>query len=176
MLSREEVAVRLLSGALRGTGADRGSPDCVTLQVKGRSMEPLLRDGDWVGIAPAEPRPGRIVLARTAAGELICHRVLARTEGGFRLAGDRSATWEERPREAILGVVRWASRERRLLRLDGWIGYGIDRLLAALQRRSHRTRHTTLRRTGEWLRRRLLTVRNLAWLRAGAAEPPSSSA
>lgn len=170
MASREEIAVRLLSGALRGTGADGA-----TLQVRGRSMEPLLRDGDWVGIAPAEPRPGRVVLARTTAGELICHRVLAPAEGGFRLAGDRSATWEDRPREAILGVVRWVSRERRLLRLDGGLGAGIDRGLAALHQHSYQTRNAKLRRAGEWLRRRLLEVRNLAWLAAGAAKPPSSA-
>jgi len=174
MPSREEIAVRLLSGALRGRRAE-GSGG-VTLQVRGGSMKPLLRDGDWVGIAPAEPVPGRIVLARAATGELICHRVLARTPSGFLLAGDRSATAEERPRDAVLGVVRWVSRQRRLLRLDGRLGRGIDRLLASLHRRSYRTPQPAFRPIGEWLRRRLLGIRNLAWRGAGCAKPPSSFA
>ncbi len=133
-------------------------------------MHPLVREGDRVSLMPieGEPAPGCILLARTAAGELVCHRVLGRTERGFRLAGDRSFTLEEHLPQTLLGQVCSVERDGRVLRFDGrgpvgWAWRVLDRVLAALHLFIQPRR---FRRPGRWLerlRQRLLQLRNLAW-------------
>ena len=72
MTSEQGTAQRLLARAL---GTDRPA----RLQVRGRCMEPLIRDGDWVEVRPLGPvTEGDVVLAVNGADELVCHRVLAR--------------------------------------------------------------------------------------------------
>ena len=88
--------------------------------VAGRSMEPALRDGDWVIVAPLArpPRVGEIVLARDprVAERLVLKRV-ARVKGGAcMLLGDRpeestdSRTFGPVALSAVLGraVFRYA--------------------------------------------------------------------
>ena len=88
--------------------------------VAGRSMEPALRDGDWVIVASLArpPRVGEIVLARDprVAERLVLKRV-ARVKGGVcMLLGDRreestdSRTFGPVALSAVLGraVFRYA--------------------------------------------------------------------
>jgi Peptidase S24-like len=66
--------------------------------VAGRSMEPTLRDGDWLVVRWAgRVRPGRLVVVRLPGGPLSVKRAFHRAEGGW---------WVERdnPRE---GVDSW---------------------------------------------------------------------
>lgn len=149
----EQAAVTLLAGALR-----RGASAC--LEVRGACLAPLVRPGDRVGVGSGEPRPGRLAVARDAAGELVCHRVVRRTSGGYVLAGDRSDVEEEHPAASVVGVVSWIERDGRSLRLDGTVGRLLDRALALRV-------DGVPRRFWEAARRRLARLRGLAWHFAG---------
>src|SRR5207244_10962797 len=63
--------------------------------VEGRSMEPALRDGDWLIVAPlgGAPSPGEIVLARDPRQpeRLVLKRVASVQDGRCTLLGDRPA-------------------------------------------------------------------------------------
>ena len=66
--------------------------------VRGRSMEPGLRDGDWLLVRyGAQPRPGRLALVRLPERPLSVKRLVFSDAGGW---------WVERdnPRE---GVDSW---------------------------------------------------------------------
>ncbi len=173
---RETAAVRLLADSLR-----RGRPAC--LRVRGRCMEPLVADGDWVATAPAKPRTagaavGRLALALDSRGELVCHRVLERTVRGLCLAGDRDLAVERYPAETVFALVESVRRGERELRLDergsvASLWRGFDRWLAALHRRSWERRGTRVGRLLEGLRRRLLDLRGLAWRSASMRADPT---
>jgi nickel-type superoxide dismutase maturation protease len=78
-------------------------------------MEPALRDGDWLIVAPLSgaPAPGQIVLARDPRqpDQLVLKRVAAVNDGHCTLLGDRpEASTDSRvfgpvPVEDILGRV-----------------------------------------------------------------------
>lgn len=83
-------------------------------------MEPALREGDWLIVAPLRrsPSPGEIVLARDprAPERLLLKRVAAVDDGRCTLLGDRpeastdSRTFGPVPLEDVLGraVFRYA--------------------------------------------------------------------
>ena len=62
--------------------------------VAGASMEPALRDGDWLLVAPLRrtPRVGEVVLARDPRERerLVLKRVAAVDDRGCTLLGDRA--------------------------------------------------------------------------------------
>jgi hypothetical protein len=68
----------------------------VRLTVRGRCMEPALRDGDVVTLVAAAhqpPRLGDVVLA--AAGDGIqLHRLVWAARGRWRTKADRAPTWD----------------------------------------------------------------------------------
>jgi polysaccharide export outer membrane protein len=87
-------------------------------------MEPALRDGDAVVVAPfvGPPRPGQIVLARLGA-LLVAHRLrrIDAPRGGprlYRLAGDASGFDAAVGRGDLLGRVTAILRAGRRLELD----------------------------------------------------------
>jgi hypothetical protein len=66
--------------------------------VSGHSMEPTLRDGDWLLVDPdAVPVVGQLVVARDPRSRerLIVKRVVAAGVGGIRVAGDHPAHADE---------------------------------------------------------------------------------
>jgi nickel-type superoxide dismutase maturation protease len=70
-------------------------------------MEPALREGDWLIVAPLTrpPSPGQIVLARDPRepSRLVLKRVAAVERGGYTLLGDRAnASTDSR----VFGPVR----------------------------------------------------------------------
>jgi phage repressor protein C with HTH and peptisase S24 domain len=88
--------------------------------VRGRSMLPLLRDGDRLLVRyAAAPRPGQVVVARFADGTVVVKRATERrtTRGGapgWWLLSDNAdeGRADSRARgvvadDAVLGVVRW---------------------------------------------------------------------
>lgn len=104
-LSRPEYA-ELLVGLLQ-----EGLP--CRVPIRGRSMEPLIRDGEVVTVSPdlSSPlRPGEIVVVQAESGELLCHRLV--TVGGGR-QGTWVQTWGDAallpdlplPGSAVLGRV-----------------------------------------------------------------------
>ncbi len=139
-------------------------------------MEPLIRDGDWVEVHAGEPaRCGSVVLARCGSGELVCHRLLARSGDTLRLAGDRSLAAREHSRGSLLGVVRGVERGGMATRFGGWWTHGPDRLLAGLHRLSLRCRGLPAGRALEMLRRLLLESYGLLWDAARSASSTGTS-
>ena len=158
-----ELAQQLLAQALLADKSAR-------LQVQGRSMEPLIRDGDRVEILPSgSARCGSVVLALNATGVLVCHRILARTSGSVWLSGDRLTTVDEHAPESVLGVVASVDREGSVLRLDGPWASTLDRIEARLHLFSSRRRGSLARRLPDAIRRALLELRGLAWSARSAA-------
>ena len=81
--------------------------------VAGRSMEPTLRDGDWLlvrwGLAP---RPGRLVVVRLPGGPLSVKRAFRHDADGWWVERDNPHegvdSWQVGavPDSDVLGVVR----------------------------------------------------------------------
>jgi len=66
---------------------DRGQR--VRLAATGASMRPFIRHGDVVELEPcASPRLGDVVLAESAPGSYVLHRVVRRKSGQLFLGGD----------------------------------------------------------------------------------------
>src|SRR3954453_18809107 len=66
--------------------------------VRGRSMEPTLRDGDLVVTRrDAVVRPGDVVVAEflARAGHLVVKRAVRREDGGWWLEGDNAALTDD---------------------------------------------------------------------------------
>lgn len=165
----QKLVQRLLAQALAAEKSAR-------LPVQGRCMEPLIRVGDWIEVRLDEPiRKGHVVLARDASGELVCHRVLARTEETLWLAGDRSLAVREHTLDSLLGVVHRVERDGTARRLGGWWTRGLNRRLADLHRLSLRLRGRIAGRVLERLRRMLLEVHDLAWRVMDVARPASTA-
>ncbi len=164
-----EIAQQLLARALRAEKAAR-------LQVRGRCMEPLIRDGDWVEVLPpGAAQHGSIVLARNSSvvlaasgsDDLVCHRVIARDGDSVWLAGDHSVAVEEHLPESVLGRVISVDRGGVVQHLDGPAVRGLDRLEAGLHRLAWQHRGSLVSRVLEKFRRALLELRAQAWA-AGA--------
>ncbi|MBP7275914.1 MAG: hypothetical protein KBA51_06905 [Kiritimatiellae bacterium] len=100
---------------------EQGSP--VTFQAGGRSMHPVIRDGDTVRVRPAGPddfRRGAVMLFAVRE-RLILHRLLRQESrsGMCVMAGDaRLGSEEILPASDIHGVAEWVRRGERLIRLD----------------------------------------------------------
>jgi ribosomal protein S18 acetylase RimI-like enzyme len=163
-------------GSPRRSTADAGPQRAV---VRGRSMEPAVKDGDRLVIDPADAgsvRPGEIATFRDGQGRVVTHRVLGRETGGgapvIVTQGDGRTTpdpaWSEddlvgRVTARVRSPRRLAVRLLRLERLAWWeVAESVVtrlqsvRALRTLQRRLLAVRVTIIaeRRTpatGEWL-------------------------
>jgi len=144
----------------------------VRLRVCGGCMDPLLREGDWVWVVPAQRLlPGSIVLARSEGGNLVCHRLLRRVGAAYMLAGDRTLSLEEHPGEDVLGEVRHADRGGGRLLFEGTIWRGFGRLLVCWHLFSYGLAGGTCGTCGrlvEALRQRLVNViHRVSWRLGG---------
>jgi hypothetical protein len=100
--------------------------------ARGFSMDPFIRDGDVLTVAPVRRRPG---LGRVFAvhdpvtGRVVVHRVVARPFGGVLVRGDGvgQADGLAEPGD-VLGLVVAVERRGRRIRL----GCGPERLLLAV--------------------------------------------
>ena len=86
--------------------------------VAGASMAPTLRDGDWLlcrSVQSADVQPGQIVVAEqpNRLGFIIIKRAIRRTEDGWWVEGDNSASSDDSrsfgpiPDDFVRAVVRW---------------------------------------------------------------------
>lgn len=99
-----EITVELMREAL-------AAGETLSLAVRGSCMEPLVRDGDRVTVAPLGPsgaRVGELILAlEEAPGESgprwVCHRLLGIRDGLHLHAGDATHRVGRCPGDAILG-------------------------------------------------------------------------
>ena len=93
----------------------------VRLTANGCSMTPFIRSGDIVELqpAPAGPQIADIVLARSAEGYYVIHRISHVQGDNVWLRGDAQ---EQRsgpfPRQAVLGKAVAAGREGKMRFLD----------------------------------------------------------
>lgn len=124
------VGIELATGLLR-----EGKP--VEIIVGGRSMWPLLRDGDVVRLELAQSIRVGDVAAIWRDGHLVVHRVASIDAGVVRLRGDNLAS-DDGPVQAseVLGVVRVHRRGTREVRHDTRLARVLNRLVAGLSRRT----------------------------------------
>lgn len=85
------------------------------LRVSGRSMEPVLREGDEIEaerLGPRGPRLGDLVVIDLPGAGLVVHRLLWRSRSAMRTWGDGSRRMDPplAPR-CVLGRVRAATRD-----------------------------------------------------------------
>jgi hypothetical protein len=137
--------LELMSATLR-----RGA--CFRFTARGFSMDPFVRDGDVLTVAPVRGRPGlgRVVAVRDpVTGRPVVHRVVAHGAGGVLVRGDGAgrADGVAGP-DDVLGQVVAVERNGRRIRL----GCGPERraisalsragLLVPLVRAMRRARHS----------------------------------
>ena len=80
----------------------------VTLQVHGRDLMPLYRDGDVLVVSPAaDIRPGDRVLVRHAGGQIAAHVMLRRTRTRVEFAGRRES---DPPLRHGITEIAWIAR------------------------------------------------------------------
>jgi len=100
----------------------------VRFRASGLSMQPAIRDGETVTLAPLqmrEPRRGDVVLSNQA-GRLVAHRLVGFAAGAdgridFVLRGDASSSCDAPvDREAILARVITVDRHGRPVDLDSF--------------------------------------------------------
>ena len=100
----------------------------VRFRASGLSMQPTIRDGETVTLAPIrtrEPRRGDVVLSNQA-GRLVAHRLVGFAAGAdgridVVLRGDASASCDAPlDREAILARVITVDRDGRPVHLDSF--------------------------------------------------------
>jgi signal peptidase len=135
-----------------------GRGHSIRFRAHGRSMRPLIRDGDILTAEPLgarRPRLGEVILHGTAEGRAVAHRVIARrTVHGqtvFLTCGDGSGRSAARVEEKqVLGRVVTAQRGDRVIRLDRGMASAVGLLWVAV---SH-ARYFTFRVAG-FLRRKL---------------------
>lgn len=118
-----EGAATRHAGLCDAVAAAHARGGSVLIRVRGRSMRPMIRDGEEVRVRPLGGRAlaaGDVVLARTAGGAAL-HRVIAIDEGEGRLLlkGDGERRPDARlPVAAILGRADAVRRRGRWVRLD----------------------------------------------------------
>ena len=91
-----------------------GSGHAVQFQARGDSMDPLIRDHDYLHVEPCDRvRIGDIVLVLAERG-LTAHRVIANRDGMVVTRGDNAPAADDAvPREKVLGKVTAVIRDGR---------------------------------------------------------------
>lgn len=123
LMARKGGEIGLAGGDLCALVSDilgRGKP--VRFKAAGRSMSPMVRDGDIVVIHPFgadRPRTGDVVaFIHPAAGRLAIHRVICMTPRGFIVRGDNTLMADGCIEAgSILGRVTSLEREGRRIRM-----------------------------------------------------------
>lgn len=112
----------------------RGSGKISRIKARGRSMEPLIKEGDEVIIKySGMPGFGDIILFDGPDG-LVVHRVIGkRIDKGqtyIREKGDSSPVSTIIPEEKVLGIVIGIERDSRIIHLDSRLSKLIGKAMA----------------------------------------------
>lgn len=105
----------------------------------GRSMEPFIRSGDTVSIAPllpSEPRLGDVLaFNHPLGGRLLVHRVVQKRRNEYLMKGDSASDHADGWVKAslLLGKVNRVSRGKRKI----FFGLGVEKYLIALLSRQN---------------------------------------
>ncbi len=89
------------------------------LPFHGQSMNPSFRKVDfiWVDFEKKSPQLGDIVVYRDKHQELVCHRLIYKTQDEYWLKGDFSFQHEVVPVEHFLGQVQFVEVEGKRQKL-----------------------------------------------------------
>ncbi|MEG1621778.1 MAG: S24/S26 family peptidase [Alistipes sp.] len=97
----------------------------VRICVQGQSMLPFFRSGSKITLRPVRPedlRCGRVVLAETASGLFVVHRIIGITKSEIILLGDGNvAGTETMPHEKVYGIVDCNFVHRTLAHVWFWM-------------------------------------------------------
>ena len=156
---QEECGVSLSGAALTDllqAVVSRGS--LFTLQAKGFSMFPFIRDGDEVTISPLHGASLRVAdvvaFIHPAIKRVFIHRVVGKKGDSYIIKGDNSLEMDGPvPTANILGLVKRLDRDHKRITL----GLGPERFLIALLSRKNLLLHLLLpvwRYTRPFTRRR----------------------
>jgi SOS-response transcriptional repressor LexA len=101
----------------------------VQFQARGDSMDPLIRDHDYLHVEPLDRiRTGDIVLVLAERG-LTAHRVIANRDGVVTTRGDNAPSPDGAvAREKVLGRVTAVIRGGRSRKVGGLAGWVIGRM------------------------------------------------
>jgi hypothetical protein len=94
----------------------------VPVPIRGVSMRPFLRDGDYAYLIslPDRIKAGDILLFRRPNGQYVLHRVhKRRRDGSFLLLGDSQLAAEPVDREQLLAKTAFVRRKDRICRPGG---------------------------------------------------------
>lgn len=125
MLDNSEI-VSLLQAVLSKNAAFR-------FRAKGWSMNPFIRDGDWITVTPLSKEPPSIgkvaAFIHPASGRLIVHRLVGKQAGAYLIRGDNVALQADGlvSVEEILGCVTRVERDGKRV----YLGLGVERYLIA---------------------------------------------
>lgn len=110
----------------------------VRFRATGHSMHPIIRNNDYLLVAPpARIACGDVVLTLSPRG-LTAHRVVRIADGVVITRGDNAPGEDEVGR--LLGVVTHVEREGRMRRVRRWsrAGLHLARLMVRVRRRLNR--------------------------------------
>ncbi len=101
-----------------------------SIPAQGRSMYPLIREGDNLRIKFCKPQAVRVgdIIALRRGESTIVHRLIKKTDAGFLEKGDLQLRAQPVETERIIGRLIW----------HGAAGCGVNNLLAFLGRIIHR--------------------------------------
>ena len=105
----------------------------VRFRALGSSMEPFIKSGDVITVAPLHkhhPRIGEVVaFIHPESNKLVVHRVVAKKDDALFIQGDSSHNFPDGfvSKENLIGSVTHLWREGRKV----WLGLGPERLLIA---------------------------------------------
>lgn len=111
--------------------AATGTGGCLWIRVTGKSMNPLIRHGDRVLVAPlrAPARVGQIVLLDSGGAPLL-HRIVDIDGGWLITRGDSRRSFDPRlPAAAVLGRVMAVRRGDTVLCVAATFSFGLLPLL-----------------------------------------------
>jgi len=153
---------------------------CLRFTAGGRSMHPLIKDGDTLTIEPVDPqrlRVGDVAFYRPSDSRVVVHRVVGKLfQNGrlvFLIRGDASdGPCEVVPAERILGRAVLLERNGRAVRLDRGPARLAGILWVKLSPWSRRA-YLAVRRTLRFLRRACRKlVRLLSWRSCSSRPQP----
>jgi phage repressor protein C with HTH and peptisase S24 domain len=93
----------------------------IRCRLTGKSMVPVIQDGEEVEISPASrPAIGDIVLCRRPSGRVLVHRIVLVRGSKYKLKGDSSPKPDEGwvDRNSVVGVVTGVRKGKTWKALD----------------------------------------------------------
>lgn len=98
--------------------------ESVRICVQGQSMLPFFHSGSVITLRPLQEgdlKRGAVVMAETAQGNFVVHRIIRATAEEVTLLGDGNLATETMPPARVYGVVDCGPAHRTLARVWLWM-------------------------------------------------------